>query len=276
MFNGDDTERIVLHYFVDEAGDPTLFARRRRPIVGNEGCSKHFILGKLEVDAPDRLNQELESLRAELLADPYFKSVPSMQPDEGKTAVMFHAKDDLPEVRYRVLKLLAGQAVSFYAVVRDKQRLVEQVRARNQADPDYWYRENELYDGLVHQLFKSRFHRGDHFEICFAKRGKSDRTAALQLALDQARRTYEQTWGVRTKTTIRIRASTPRESSGLQAVDYFLWALQRLYEKGEDRFWEVVRSQAKLVYDVDDTRTSAHGVYYTPSNPLTLAAGAKK
>ena len=49
-----------------------------------------------------------------------------------------------------------------------------------------------------------------------------------------------------------------------------------LYEKGEDRFWEVVRPQAKLVYDMDDTRTATHGDYYTPSNPLTLAARAKK
>lgn len=244
--------------------------------VGQEGCSNYFILGKLEVDDPDGLNRELESLRAELLADPYFKNVPSMQPAEGKTAVMFHAKDDLPEVRYRVLKLLARQTVSFYAVVRNKHRLVKQVHARNKADENYWFRENELYDDLIHHLFKSRFHRGDHFEICFAKRGKSDRTAALQLALDQARQTYEQTWGVRNQTTIRIRATTPREIDGLQAVDYFLWTLQRLYEKGEDRFWEVVRPQAKLVYDMDDTRMASHGAYYTPSRPLTLSARAKK
>jgi hypothetical protein len=116
----------------------------------------------------------------------------------------------------------------------------------------------------------------DSLEICFARRGKSDRTAALQLALDQARQTYEQTWGVRSKTTVNLRASSPRENGGLQAVDYFLWALQRLYEKGEDRFWEVVRPQAKLVYDMDDTRTAAHGVYYTASSPLILAARAKK
>jgi hypothetical protein len=38
----------------------------------------------------------------------------------------------------------------------------------------------------------------------------------------------------------------------------------------------VVRLQAKLVYDMDDTRTAPHGVYYTPDNPLTLAARAKK
>ena len=31
MSNVNDSESVVLHYFVDEAGDPTLFARRRRP-----------------------------------------------------------------------------------------------------------------------------------------------------------------------------------------------------------------------------------------------------
>jgi hypothetical protein len=29
MSNGNDSEPVVLHYFVDESGDPTLFARRR-------------------------------------------------------------------------------------------------------------------------------------------------------------------------------------------------------------------------------------------------------
>ena len=35
--------------FVDQAGHPTLFGRRRGSgvIVGKEGCSKFFIIGKL-------------------------------------------------------------------------------------------------------------------------------------------------------------------------------------------------------------------------------------
>src|SRR5271157_3354481 len=196
MASADDPERVAIHYFVDEAGTPNLFRRRRESIVGQEGCSNYFILGKLEVDDPDALQRQLDDLRAELLADPYFKGVPSMQPEEKKTALMFHAKDDVAEVRYRVMKLLAQQAVSFYAVVRDKHRVLAEVLARNEADESYWYRENDLYDELVAHLFKSRFYRGDHFEICFARRGKSDRTEALKLALDQARRTYERDMGV--------------------------------------------------------------------------------
>ena len=52
MASAGDPDRVVIHYFVDEAGTPTLFRRCRESIVGQEGCSNYFILGKLEVDEP--------------------------------------------------------------------------------------------------------------------------------------------------------------------------------------------------------------------------------
>src|SRR5690606_13895685 len=63
----------VRYYYVDEAGDSTLFNARGRVIVGSEGCSRFFILGKLEVVQPDHLADALLALRKRLLADPYFK-----------------------------------------------------------------------------------------------------------------------------------------------------------------------------------------------------------
>jgi hypothetical protein len=45
--------------------------------------------------------------------------------------------------------------------------------------------------------------------------------------------------------------------------------LQRLYERGEGRYWEYVASKAGLVHDVDDQRENEWGVYYTKKNPLT-------
>jgi len=276
MADSDEADHVTIRYFVDEAGDPRLFQRRRKLALGTEGVSDYFILGKLEVDDPVALSRDLEALRAELLADPYLKSAPSMQPERKKTATLFHARDDLPEVRREVFKLLGRHELAFYAVVRDKHRIVEEVLARNKADESYWYKENDLYDDLVHHLFKSRFHRGDHFEILFARRGKSDRTAALKLALENARRTYERDFGVASRATVGVKAAYSRESAGLQAADYFLWALQRLYEREEDRFWESVREKARLVYDVDDTREAPYGRYYTAEKPLTLTARAKK
>jgi len=76
------------NYFVDEAGDGTLFDGKGRVIVGSPGCSRFFLLGLVDIPDAISLGDEMAELRATLLADPYFASVPSMQPDQRKTALM--------------------------------------------------------------------------------------------------------------------------------------------------------------------------------------------
>jgi hypothetical protein len=262
----------IRHYFVDEAGDSTLFNRRGRIIVGTEGCSRFFILGLADIPDPVTLGREMEALRARLLADPYFKGVPSMQPQARKTALAFHAKDDLPEVRREVFSLLLRHQMHFFAVVRDKLKVVEYVRQRNEREPSYRYNPNELYDYLVRRLFRDRLHKDDEYEIFFAKRGKSDRTKALLEALQAARNRFSQRWGIVSEAPIHVFPTAPPKCPGLQAADYFLWALQRLYERHEERFVALLWPLVSLVHDVDDTREARYGVYYTNKKPLTLAA----
>jgi hypothetical protein len=95
-----------------------LFDRNGRVRVGSPGCSIFFILGMLDIADPLYLQSTMQDLRNRLLADPYFKDVPSMQTRARKTAVAFHAKDDIPEVRREVFELLRGLRLSFFAVVR--------------------------------------------------------------------------------------------------------------------------------------------------------------
>ena len=64
----------------------------------------------------------------------------------------------------------------------------------------------------------------------------------------------------------------PTAEPALQAVDYFLWALQRTFEKREDRYLELLWPQCSLVVDADDTRAAEYGAYYTRQKPLTAAA----
>jgi hypothetical protein len=130
------------HYFVDEAGDGTLFNKRKRVVVGREGCSSYFILGVLEVAEPKSLHEALEDLRADLRMDPYLAKVPSMQPEQRKTALAFHAKNDCAEVRREVYRLLVEHELKFFAVVRDKQTIVEKVREHNQKKLAYRYHPN--------------------------------------------------------------------------------------------------------------------------------------
>ena len=261
----------ILHYFVDEGGDPTLFSGKGALLVGTDGCSRYFILGKLDVDDPDALAADLGALRARLLADPYFKGVPSMQPAEGKTAVAFHAKDDVPEVRREVFNLLARHPVKFYAVVRDKRDLATYVQERNRTDPVYRYRANDQYDSLVGELFSKLRRTADHVIICFAERGSKDRSVALKNALEGAAARFESSFGFRPRHTSDIVWGSPTIHAGLQAVDYFVWALQRFYERGEHRYVELIWPQVGEVHDLDLIEGGRRGVYFRKDKPVTPA-----
>lgn len=271
-----ETADSRLHYFVDEAGDPTLFNRKGRVIVGQEGCSRYFILGKLEIEDPDALSAQLTALRLELLADPYFKAVPSMQPERRKTALTFHAKDDIPEVRREVYRLLLGARVRFYAVVKDKTHLATYVQQQNARDSGYRYRENEQYDLLVKELFDKLHHMADEVRICFAKRGNKPRNTAFRSALEQAAASFARSFGFAHPATNEVISSTPPHGPGLQAVDYYLWALQRFYERHEERYLELIWSQVGEIHDLDRLEKGRRGVFYNRQKPLNLAAFEKK
>lgn len=279
-----DNHSDTLHLFVDEAGDPTLFeGRRGKPLVGSPGCSRYFILGKLEVADPLALAHKLTALRMEMLNDPYFAGVESFRPERKKTAHAFHAKDDLPEVRYRVFSLLRAEsaALRFHAVVCDKHALLGREGAKRAADQTYRYQPNALYDSLVRSLF-SKFHRlADCYELCVARRGHKDRNQALTLALEHAERDFEAKFGFSRggSDVWRIRISDPGTEVCLQAVDYFLWALQRFYEQRthpqtgepvprEDRYLNLLRPQMAEIHDLDFG--PERGTYFSKQRPLTL------
>jgi hypothetical protein len=265
-----DNQPSIKYYFVDEAGDPTLFDRRGRVIAGTEGCSSHFILGVLDVADPMRLRARMLELHREVLADPFYRGVASFKPEREKTALLFHAKDDIPEIRERVFRFLAGEEVRFFAVVRDKRGLAVDVRNKNAHSASYRYHPNKLYDELVTRLFKNLLHKDDGYKVCFARRGSKDRTEALKHALERARENFRKKWKIDGIAPIEVSACASIEDHGLQAVDYFLWALQRVYTKGEDRYLRFLWPKVRLVQDVDDRRKSPFGVYYRDSNQLTV------
>ncbi len=267
------TDTSIRHYFIDEGGDSILFSQKGKVLIDTEGCSRFFILGLLDVPDPAALQHTSDDLRARLMSDPYFNDVPSMQAERRKTAVAFHAKNDLPEIRREVFELLRDtEGLRFFAVVADKWRVLDYVRQRNESNSDYRYNPNELYDYLIPRLFKERLHQSSKYHITFSKRGKSDRTAALRKALQIARDRFAAQRNVISNASLQVSEARPKNHASLQAVDYFIWALQRLYERGEERYVNYLWQDFRLVQDIDDRREAGYGVYYTQKKPLNAAA----
>jgi len=259
---GEAGQRPPHRYFVDETGDGVIFDDKGRVLVGTGKVQEYFILGMAECRMLGALEADLADLRARLVADPYFKGVPSMQPEAKKTALFFHAKDDLPEVRREVFQVLQLHDFSFYAVVRTMSAEARRVMSRNERDPTYRYRPTELYDSAVRRLFDKKLHTQPTYDVIFASRGKA-RTEALRAHLLKAQASSRKAAGTYPNAVIKVRAMPACEHAGLQVVDYCLWALQRLYTKGEDRFLSLIWPKVGLIVDADDISEKPYGTYHT-------------
>lgn len=217
-------------------------------------------------------NQELASeyldgLRRELLKDSYFAGVPSMHRSAGKTALCFHACKDPPEVRYHVLKLLPRLKARVQVDIRRKIDVAYEARSLLRRFGAR-VRPNAVYDDLVKRLFKGLLHKADQNQIIFARRGKTDRYVALHQAIERAKANFERTYRRPSDRSTLIRSASPHEFIGLQGVDYYLWALQRLYERGEARFFNMLAPQYRLIMDLDDKSNHEYGEWYSDNNPL--------
>ena len=261
----------MTEYCVDEAGDSVLWGRRGRVLTGTEGCSNYFVLGMVKVEDAEALAFRAEELRKQILTDPYFRGVPSLNPAKGRTAVAFHAKDDPPEVRRDFFKLLLEHEITFHAVVRDKREVARVVSDFRALHPNYVYKQNQLYDDLAGRLFHDKLHVEDSYSVLFSRRWTSDRTQALHEALEHARDKHCSRSGIAASAPISVHVASSAERIELQAVDYYLWALQRAYERGEDRFLQAVWPQVHCVWDCDDTREDKAGERYTKEKPLDAA-----
>ena len=227
-------------FFVDESGDPTFYDRTGNLIVGQEGCSPILMLGFVETSDPKLLRRALLSLQQEIVADPYFEGVPSL----AKTAIAFHAKDDLPEVRYKVYQLLATLEFKAQFIVARK---IEPV-FRN----SFQAKESAFYDHLVAQLFKNALHRYQENHIYFAKRGSRSRQAPLQQAIQRGLQEFESTWQTKIETNISVQAQVASDEPCLSIIDYMNWAVYRAFTRGEARYYRTVEDKVSLLVDLYD------------------------
>lgn len=265
--NTSAAETVEHHYyFVDESGDGIIFDSKGRSLVGTGKVLDYFILGMVEMTDVSSLDTDLRQLRADLLADPYFKGVPSMQPAGGKTAVFFHAKDDPPEVRREVFKVLLRHEFNFYGIIRTMSAVLRDVRNRNQRDPTYRYKPSELYDSAVRRLFDKKLHTHPAYKVIFASRGRA-RTHALREHLLHAQKRSRKASGTFHNATVEVQAMPAKDHTGLQVADYCLWAVQRLFIKGEGRFLEFFWPKVALLVDADDRSEAPYGTYHTRKRP---------
>ncbi len=75
------------------------------------------------------------------------------------------------------------------------------------------------------------------------------------------------------KASIVFNVQNPHTEPLLNVADYFCWAIQRVFEKGEMRYYNYLREKVSLVIDLNDPAAGPGQWtnYYKPTHPLTSA-----
>lgn len=237
------------YFFVDESGDPTFYDRQGNNIVGTGGCSKILLLGLIRTHDPDNLRKELLKLHKEVINDPYFDSVPSIE----KTKIAFHAKDDVPEIREKVFKVLKELDFKAEFVVARKNESVFEKRHHK--------KEGLFYNDLVSKLFENKLHVAEKNTIYFAVRGNKDKQGPFSDAIQAAMIAFENKWKIKNDSEIIIIPQSPSGEPCLQVIDYMNWAIQRAFNRGEDRYYKFLEEKVSFLVDIYDFDKYSNNFY---------------
>jgi hypothetical protein len=251
------------HYFLDEAGDPVFYGKGKKFIIGEEGTSSSFILGMVRFNTDLRIvTKKVLELQKQVIDDPYFAEIGSINKKKKSYGFYFHATDDIPEVRKIFYEFIRSIDCSFEAIAGHK-------------IPDLFIKkhngnEKEFYADLLSHLLNDKLQLDCRIVLNVAQRGTSTRTENLELGLQKAVnrfKLYKPGDTINTNVVFNIQNQTTEPL--LNVADYFCWAIQRVFERGETRYYEYLKDKISVI-DLYDTENAATGRnIYTSENPLT-------
>jgi hypothetical protein len=261
------TNRVeTRHRFLDETGDTTFFGKGRKLILGQEGVSFTFGMGIVRIDrALDETRQQIRELQNQIENDQLLNTIPSVKKRIEQSGFFFHACKDSPDVRTALLRFIKELPCEVEIVIARKiPRIFE-----NQHNA----REDEFYADLLSHLIKGRLKKPGKLVLNVAQRGSSTRekvlTRALEIATDRAIKRFGKE---NLQTEVVFNIQSPLTEPLLCVSDYLCWAVQRVFEKGETRFYDFLADKIRLVIDLYDTkRYRDNQNYYDVKNPLTTA-----
>ena len=256
------------HRFIDEAGDTTFYNSKGELIIGNNGVSKSFGIGMLKIKEPiNDVRNRVIALQKEVENDDYLNTIASVKKRIARGNFFFHCSKDAPEVRMIFSKFINTLNCSFEMFVARKIESYYNDAKHNFKIPSNFYSE------ILGHLLKNKLQGEDKIILTIAERGKTTNNRTLNEAINKAKNRYinnsKKTKPIITqiKTNIQDQISEPI----LNIVDYFCWAVQRVFETGDVKYYNYLKNKISSVVDLYDTsRYKKFGNYYdNKKNPLT-------
>ena len=257
------TKKQENHRFLDEAGDTTFFGKKKKVILGENGVSKCFIIGVVKFKEPlEQVRNKVNELQIEIQNNPFFETPSLLKKKNSKGGYYLHATDDIPEVRLKMFELISTLKCSFEAVVGRKN--IERYIERHKGKEEYFYAD------MLSHLLKNKLSKSEKIVLHISERGKSTKNLNLELAYKKALQRFKKKGGEENEENkIVFNVNVPTSEPLLNVADYFCWSIQRLFEKGEVRYYNLLKDKISLVVDVyDSANYENYRNYNGPKNEL--------
>ena len=253
------------HRFLDEAGDTTFYGKGKQLILGTEGVSLIFGMTIVRIDRPlAEVRAEITALQKQVESDPLLNTIPSVVKRARRGGFYFHACKDMPDVRSVFLRYLRELPCEAEVVIARKTPSLFALKHHG--------RDDEFYADVLSHLIKGRLKRPHRLVLNVAERGSSTRGKVLEDALGKATSRAGKRWtSDDLKGEVVFNIQTPSREPLLNVADYLGWAVQRVFEKGETRFYDYLREKIRLVVDLYDAEKypGNQNYYDHHRNPLT-------
>ncbi len=254
------------HRFLDEAGDTVFFGKGGVPMLGQPGVSLAFGIGMVKISEElEPLRQQIRQLEREIEGDAYLNRIPSIAKQIARGGFHLHAKDDPPEVREKFYHLIQGMDCSLEMMVARK---IPALFARKHGS-----NESEFYADVLSHLLKNKLKLGEKLVLNIAARGNSTKNMNLERALHKATARFLKSHDLaEIQSQVVFNLQTPKTEPLLKIADYLCWTVQRVFEKGETRYYDFMLDKVRLVVDLYDAASYAgNRHYHKKDNPLTAA-----
>jgi len=260
---GDKKETYEYHRFLDEAGDTTFYGKGKLPIIGAPGVSMSFTLGMVRFLEPlQHVREKINLLQGQIETSALFKSMESVKKRTQKGGFYFHAKDDSNDLKKVFFDFILSIDCTFQAVVARKS--VDRFKRKHNDN------EAEFYADLLSHLHKDKFNY-PKMVLNVAERQNSTSNKNLERAISIASQRYIKKYPEKEITnSFRYSVHKFQDEPLLCVADYFCWVVQRVFEKGETRFYDYLQPKISLVLDLYDVANYKDWKnYYSAKNPLT-------
>ena len=238
------------YIFIDESGKPEVYSAKGKNLV-EAGLATHFLVIAAVRHANQlELQKEILDFKSSLLADQKLTKIFS----SAYSLDSFHANKDYPEVKERFYQFITTLNVKIDVIVVEKLKCFEALKLNP----------GKMYGVMAGQLLKNICHQTGHTEIIFSRKdSKLKLRQELEIEVERIRLEFikdhpELNNGV----TLSYFHNPHYSHGGLQVADYVAHAVFQVFEKGNRKYYELIKEKIGKIHDLCNKK------YFTRSNPL--------